>query len=87
VIILTRHMMGVPDTLEESSFDPTLRTRREYVNEWGLSRAALFRQVDASLARLNTDYIDLFSIGRVDLDSVSADVRSCFTSDSCSPTE
>jgi aryl-alcohol dehydrogenase-like predicted oxidoreductase len=65
----------VPDTMEESVFDPTLKTRREYVNEWGLSRAALFRQVDASLARLGTDYIDLFSIGRVDLDNVSAEVR------------
>jgi aryl-alcohol dehydrogenase-like predicted oxidoreductase len=75
VVILTRHIFMVPDTMEESVFDPTLKTRREYVNEWGLSRAALFRQVDASLARLGTDYIDLFSIGRVDLDNVSAEVR------------
>jgi aryl-alcohol dehydrogenase-like predicted oxidoreductase len=83
VVILTRHIFMVPDTMEESVFDPTLKTRREYVNEWGLSRAALFHQVDASLARLGTDYIDLFSIGRVDLDNVSAEVRILLFVDAC----
>jgi aryl-alcohol dehydrogenase-like predicted oxidoreductase len=32
----------------------------------GLSRAAIFNAVDASLARLNTSYIDLFQIHRFD---------------------
>jgi aryl-alcohol dehydrogenase-like predicted oxidoreductase len=35
-------------------------------NDWGLSRRHVMAAVDASLARLNTDYIDLYYIHRVD---------------------
>jgi aryl-alcohol dehydrogenase-like predicted oxidoreductase len=38
----------------------------EYVNQSGLSRAAIFNAVDASLARLETPYIDLLQIHRFD---------------------
>ncbi|KAG6369985.1 hypothetical protein JVT61DRAFT_12621 [Boletus reticuloceps] len=38
---------------------PELKERREYVNQSGLSCAAMFNAADASLARLETTYIDL----------------------------
>jgi aryl-alcohol dehydrogenase-like predicted oxidoreductase len=38
----------------------------QYINQSGLSRAAIFNAVDASLARLDTPYIDLLQIHRFD---------------------
>jgi aryl-alcohol dehydrogenase-like predicted oxidoreductase len=55
--------------------DPGLRTvqygkelpqLRDYTNQGGLSRQAIFNQVNASLKRLDTDYIDLLQIHRFD---------------------
>ncbi|KAG6991137.1 hypothetical protein G7Y79_00056g090180 [Physcia stellaris] len=43
-----------------------MKRSREYVNQGGLSRTALFHAVDASLKRLGTDYIDLLQIHRFD---------------------
>ncbi|EGO03509.1 hypothetical protein SERLA73DRAFT_175017 [Serpula lacrymans var. lacrymans S7.3] len=45
---------------------PGLGDKIEYVNQSGLSRAAIFNAVDASLARLETSYIDLLQIHRFD---------------------
>lgn len=39
---------------------------KDYVNQGGLSRAAIFNAVEASLARLDTPYIDLLQIHRFD---------------------
>lgn len=39
---------------------------KDYVNQGGLSRAAIFNAVNASLTRLGTDYIDLLQIHRYD---------------------
>lgn len=50
-----------------------LRQSRDYTNEVGLSRAAIFNQVEASLKRLDTPYIDLLQIHRADLANVSAE--------------
>ncbi|KAG6379482.1 NADP-dependent oxidoreductase domain-containing protein [Boletus reticuloceps] len=54
--------------------DPSLRTSvtpgldklPKYINHRGLSRAAIFNAVDASLARLETTYLDLLQIHRYD---------------------
>ncbi|GLB39853.1 putative to aldo-keto reductase [Lyophyllum shimeji] len=43
-----------------------LKQQRDYVNQSGLSRAAIFNAVEASLARLNLSYIDLYQIHRFD---------------------
>ncbi|KAJ5760386.1 aldo-keto reductase dtxS3 [Penicillium odoratum] len=39
---------------------------KDYVNQWGLSRAAIFKAVEGSLRRLNTSYIDVLQIHRFD---------------------
>lgn len=41
---------------------------KEYVNQGGLSRQAIFHSVNASLSRLGTDYIDLLQVSGFDHD-------------------
>ncbi|TRM59438.1 NADP-dependent oxidoreductase domain-containing protein [Schizophyllum amplum] len=53
------------DLLTYAQF-PTINNRKEYVNQSGLSRTAIFNAVEGSLARLNTTYIDLYQIHRFD---------------------
>ncbi|KAG9311938.1 NADP-dependent oxidoreductase domain-containing protein [Chiua virens] len=47
---------------------PGIKNLPKYVNQSGLSRAAIFNAVDASLARLETPYLDLLQIHRYDPD-------------------
>jgi len=47
---------------------PEMKESKDYVNHGGLSRVAIFQAVDASLKRLDTDYIDLLQIHRFDKD-------------------
>ena len=55
-----------PNPADQPVFNPGLRDTRDYVNQGGLSRAAVFNQVDIVLARLDTPYIDLYQIHRFD---------------------
>jgi aryl-alcohol dehydrogenase-like predicted oxidoreductase len=46
--------------------EPLIANKRSYVNQGGLSRTGLFNQVDASLERLGTTYIDILIVHRAD---------------------
>ncbi|KLJ12490.1 alcohol dehydrogenase [Blastomyces silverae] len=43
-----------------------LAKSKDYVNQFGLSRQAIFNSVEASLKRIGTDYLDLLMVHRVD---------------------
>ncbi|KAK7060433.1 hypothetical protein VNI00_001198 [Paramarasmius palmivorus] len=49
-----------------ATFAPGLGDTQQYVNQGGLSRAAILNAVDASLARLETSYLDLLQIHAFD---------------------
>ncbi|PBK60644.1 Aldo/keto reductase [Armillaria solidipes] len=54
--LVSKEISGFPP------FNPILPNTRDYVNLGGLSRTALFNQVEASLGRLKTAYIDVLQI-------------------------
>ncbi|OQE20528.1 hypothetical protein PENSTE_c013G08376 [Penicillium steckii] len=54
------------ENIYAAPFAETMREDKEYVNQFGLSRQAIFNSVDASLQRLGVEYIDLFQIHRFD---------------------
>ncbi|KAL1678021.1 NADP-dependent oxidoreductase domain-containing protein [Schizophyllum commune] len=73
IVILTKCYALAAKGADHDVFTPTqyhvMRQRKEYANSMGLSRAAIFNAVEASLARLNTTYIDLYQIHRFDPDT------------------
>jgi aryl-alcohol dehydrogenase-like predicted oxidoreductase len=64
VLILTKcyGMVGEQPELDTNGNQDLIADHKDYVNQFGLSRAAIFNAVDASLKRLQLDYIDLLQI-------------------------
>jgi len=74
LVILSKCFMLTHDELDVyTPFNPNLRNTRDYVNQSGLSRPAIFNQVEASLERLQTSYIVVLQIHRSDLDNTPAE--------------
>ncbi|KAF2760372.1 aldo-keto reductase [Pseudovirgaria hyperparasitica] len=68
VTILGKIMGTVPETPDIFNwmYEGQLQASKDYTNQGGLSRTAIFNAVDASLKRLGTTYIDLLQIHRYD---------------------
>ncbi|KAK7984777.1 Aldo-keto reductase dtxS3 [Apiospora saccharicola] len=68
VIIMTKCFWGVGEEPEVRHFvhREAFEKSKDYVNQYHLSRAAIFNQVNASLKRLDMDYIDVLQIHRFD---------------------
>ncbi|KAF7524923.1 hypothetical protein G7054_g11283 [Neopestalotiopsis clavispora] len=71
VVIMTKCYWGVGEQPEVRHYAQrdAYESSKDYVNQFHLSRAAIFNQVDASLRRLGTEYIDLLQIHRFDYDT------------------
>ncbi|QGI97351.1 hypothetical protein CEK26_010420 [Fusarium fujikuroi] len=71
VVILSKCRWGVGEEpgARHINFKDEFAISKDYQNQYGLSRAAIFNQVNASLARLDTDYLDLLQIHRFDDDT------------------
>jgi len=68
LVILTKchGVVGEEPSVRGFFYPGEIRKSKDYVNQHGLSRQAIFSAVDASLARLDTPYIDLLQIHRFD---------------------
>jgi len=59
-------VVGEQPGLRHITWPAEMKQSKDYVNQGGLSRTAIFKAVNASLERLGTDYIDLLQIHRFD---------------------
>ncbi|EEP80888.1 hypothetical protein UREG_05730 [Uncinocarpus reesii 1704] len=71
LVIMTKcfGIMSERENLMTFGLEDKLSQSKEFVNQHGLSRQAIFSAVNASLKRLETDYIDLLQIHRFDYDT------------------
>lgn len=70
VVILTKTFFTVSKDRQVHAHDlPDPNKSRDYVNNHGLSRKALFESVAASLKRLDVDYIDVLQCHRFDYET------------------
>jgi aryl-alcohol dehydrogenase-like predicted oxidoreductase len=68
LVILTKcyGTVGEEPGVRHITWPAEIKRSKDYVNQGGLSRTAIFNAVDASLKRLGVDYIDLLQIHRYD---------------------
>ncbi|KAI1261861.1 aldo/keto reductase [Xylariaceae sp. FL1019] len=68
VIIMTKCYWGVGEEPGYAGWKlGAIREKsKDYINHYGLSRSAIYNAVDASLRRLDTEYIDVLQIHRFD---------------------
>ncbi|KAF4621546.1 hypothetical protein G7Y89_g14527 [Cudoniella acicularis] len=68
LVLMTKCAFYVGEELDiiGAAYGEQLSQSKDYVNQGGLSRSAIFQAVDSSLARLGTSYIDLLQIHRYD---------------------
>lgn len=68
LVLLTKCFgtVGEEPAVKHMAFGDMMKQSKDYVNQGGLSRAAIFNAVNDSLKRLETDYIDLLQIHRYD---------------------
>ncbi|TRX91183.1 hypothetical protein FHL15_007971 [Xylaria flabelliformis] len=71
VVIMTKCFWAVGETPDVHHWDVAEKIvqARDYVNQSGLSRAAIFNALEASLKRLDTAYVDLFQVHRFDYET------------------
>ncbi|CAO3637950.1 unnamed protein product [Cunninghamella blakesleeana] len=66
IVVATKVFFAVSDNVSENILGSKALDDRVYANRYGLSRKHIFDAVDASLKRLQLDYIDVLYIHRYD---------------------
>ena len=66
---LIRRFPSIKSIKNNISRDKVVIASKVYFNEGRLSRKAIMREIDGTLSRLGTDYLDLYIIHRFDYDT------------------